>query len=207
MYLQLALDRLTREECFQIVKETESAIDWIEIGTGVIKEYGMAIVRDMKDRYPHKTIVADMKTCDAGKHEARQAFESGADISTVMAFSNDQTIKDSIEVARYYDKKIMIDLLGMLNRKRIDRLLEMGVDLICLHHGKDLQEQKGLDVKSFVIADSVSGIQISMAGGITVENLPEILMKKPDIIIVGSGITMAPDREYAAKYIKEQISK
>ncbi|WP_342433258.1 3-hexulose-6-phosphate synthase [Neobacillus sp. FSL H8-0543] len=207
MYLQLALDRLTREECFQIVKETESSIDLIEIGTGVIKEYGLAIVRDMKERYSHKTIVADMKTCDAGKHETQQAFKSGADISTVMAFSNDQTIMDSLEVAKYYDKRIMIDLLGVSDCKRIDRLIELGVDLFCLHHGKDLQKQKVLDYESFATSDFIEGIQVSVAGGITIENLSKILEKNPDIIIVGSSITMASDRGKVARYFKEKISK
>ncbi|MEW9671811.1 orotidine 5'-phosphate decarboxylase / HUMPS family protein [Ammoniphilus sp. 3BR4] len=99
MKLQLALDRLCWEQCFQVVQQVEDDIDWIEIGTGVIKEYGMAIVRKMKEQYPQKVIVADMKTCDAGKHEAQQAFDAGADITTVMAFSADRTIADTLEVA------------------------------------------------------------------------------------------------------------
>ncbi|PLR76772.1 Fe-S cluster assembly protein HesB [Bacillus sp. V3-13] len=207
MYLQLALDRVTREKCFQIVKETESAIDWIEIGTGVIKEYGMAIVRDMKAAYPHKTIVADMKTCDAGKHETRQAFEAGADISTVMAFCADQTIKDSLEVAKYYGKKIMVDLLGVTDGCRIHKLLDMGVELICLHHGKDLQKQTKLHKNSFAVADDVKGVMVSVAGGITMANLPDILEKNPDIVIVGSGITKTADRGKTARDIKEKLIK
>ncbi|MFJ7728551.1 3-hexulose-6-phosphate synthase [Neobacillus sp. NPDC097160] len=207
MFLQLALDRLTKEECFQIVEETEISIDWIEIGTGVIKEYGMAMVREMKANFPHKTIVADMKTCDAGKHETKQAFEAGADISTVMAFSANQTIKDSLEVARLYDKKIMVDLLGVFDWNRIDSLVEMGVDLLCFHYGKDMQTQRELDVKSLPFSDTLKDIQISVAGGISDKNLPEILLINPDIIIVGNGISMAADRGKAAAYIKEYISK
>lgn len=37
MNLQLALDRLTREQCFELPKSTERSIDFVELGTGVIK--------------------------------------------------------------------------------------------------------------------------------------------------------------------------
>lgn len=53
----------------------------------------MNIVREIRYNYLSFTIVADMKTFDAGRHQALQAFDSGADIMTVMAFSSDQTIK------------------------------------------------------------------------------------------------------------------
>lgn len=43
MKIQLALDRLTKQQCFSILEETADHIDWIEIGTGVIKEYGMGM--------------------------------------------------------------------------------------------------------------------------------------------------------------------
>src|SRR5690625_7760564 len=76
MKLQLALDRLTEKECLSVLEETKESIDIIEVGTGVIKEYGMSIVRTIRELYPDRLIVADMKTCDAGKHEALQAFEA-----------------------------------------------------------------------------------------------------------------------------------
>ncbi|PWW20535.1 orotidine 5'-phosphate decarboxylase/HUMPS family protein [Cytobacillus oceanisediminis] len=109
MKIQLALDRLTEEECFQLVDETYENIDWIEVGTGVIKEYGMNIVRKMKIAYPVKTIVADMKTCDAGKHEAEQALNAGADIITVMAFSDNSTIIEALKATKNHHKKVKID--------------------------------------------------------------------------------------------------
>src|SRR5699024_12053383 len=99
MKIQLALDRLSKKECFSIINETFDYIDWIEIGTSVIKEYGMEIVREIRKAYPNKTIVADMKICDAGGYEAEQVFNAGADITTVMGFSSNLTIVDTLKVA------------------------------------------------------------------------------------------------------------
>ena len=207
MNLQLALDRLTREECFQILKETAVSIDWIEIGTGVIKEYGMTIVREVKEAYPHKLIIADMKTCDAGKHEAIQAFEAGADITTVMAFSADKTIADTLEVAKKYEKRVMIDLLGVTNRDRMIRLQELGVNLVSLHFGKDMQQEGDFHTDLFSLIQNFSQFEVAVAGGITVQSLPTILAKNPTTLIVGSAITKANNAYEVASSMKGLINK
>ncbi|MFD1848857.1 3-hexulose-6-phosphate synthase [Oceanobacillus bengalensis] len=190
MKLQLALDRLTREESIRITKETEESIDIIEIGTGVIKEYGMSIIREFRALFPDKTILADMKTCDAGKHEARQAFEAGADITTVMAFSSDLTIKDTLQVAEEMGRRVMIDLLEVDSRERVAELKELGVELVSLHVGKDKQTEGKFNTRLFELVDGFD-FEVAVAGGINLENLPAIIEHKPDIVIAGSSITAA----------------
>ncbi|MBD1378916.1 3-hexulose-6-phosphate synthase [Metabacillus arenae] len=205
MNLQLALDRLTREECIQIVKETENEIDIIEVGTGVIKEYGMAIVREMRDRFPEKKIVADMKTCDAGKHEAHQAFKAGADITTVMAFSSNQTIIDTLDAAKQYGKRVMIDLLEVHSKDRIKELYELGVDLVSLHVGKDKQIEGNFHTDLFSLLEGFD-FEVTVAGGINLETLPDIVQKNPDTVIVGSAITKALNPQQVASEMKKLIS-
>lgn len=207
MNIQLALDRLTKEQCFRILKETKESVDWIEVGTGVIKEYGMSIIRDIKEAYPDKIIVADMKTCDAGKHEAIQAFEAGADITTVMSFSADKTITDSLDVARTYRKKIMIDLLGVTQQQRMVELSDFGVDLVSLHFGKDMQLEGELHTDLFSLVQDFSEFEVAVAGGIDLHSLPEILKKKPETIIVGSAITKATDCSEVALKMKGMINE
>jgi|HigsolmetaAR205D_1030408.scaffolds.fasta_scaffold00461_4 3-hexulose-6-phosphate synthase len=207
MKLQLALDRLTKKECFQILKETHSHVDWIEIGTGVIKEYGMQIVREIKAAYPHKVIVADMKTCDAGRHEAIQAFEAGADIMTVMAFSADRTITDTMEVAKQYHRQVMVDLLGISDQKRLFELESLGVELVSLHFGKDSQLEGELHTGMFRLLQGFSNFKIAVAGGIHLESLPSILEHNPDTIIVGSAVTKAENPAKAASKMKGLIKE
>ncbi|WP_226582134.1 3-hexulose-6-phosphate synthase [Halobacillus litoralis] len=203
MNLQLALDRMTKEECFRMLAETEESIDWIEVGTGVIKEYGMAIVREIKQAYPEKIIVADMKTCDAGKHEAAQAFRSGADITTVMAFSADQTIRDTLKVADESGGRVMIDLLGITDSKRIEELSQLGVDLVSLHFGKDMQESGEMKEEDlFSLIKEHSGLEVAVAGGINSGSLPRVLREGPDTIIVGSAITKQKDSSQSAQSMK-----
>lgn len=199
--LQLALDRLSWDECMDRMKETENDVDWIEIGTGVIKEYGMAIVREAKQRFPDHTVVADMKTCDAGQHEARQAFEAGADITTVMAFSEDRAIHDTLKVAGEYGKRVMVDLLSVQRRDRISELERMGVDLVNLHFGKDMQQEGSFRTDLFsLVADTKA--DVAVAGGIDVALLPEILQRNPETIIVGSAITRSENPRQTAAEMK-----
>ncbi|TWT05287.1 Fe-S cluster assembly protein HesB [Planococcus sp. CPCC 101016] len=203
MKFQLALDRLTKEECFAILEETALYIDWIEVGTGVIKEYGMSIVRDIKAAYPQKILVADMKTCDAGKHEALQAFEAGADIMTVMAFSADKTIIDALEAAKKSNKRVMVDLLGVTDSHRLKELQRMGVDLVGLHHGKDMQLEKEMSGDLLMLAQGSTDLEVAIAGGITKESLPALLDKKLTALIIGSAITKAANPGQEAKEMKE----
>ncbi|MBM7552015.1 3-hexulose-6-phosphate synthase [Thalassobacillus pellis] len=203
MNLQLALDRLTKEECFGILKETSDNIDWIEIGTGIIKEYGMELTRQIKKTYPDKTLVADMKTCDAGRAEATQAFEAGADIMTVMAFAADKTISDTLEAAREHNKRVMVDLLGVTNKQRIEQLRSLGVNLVSIHFGKDMQETGTMGKEVFSLVEDTHAMEIAVAGGINLQSLPEVLVYQPDTVIVGSAITKQKDRQKAARELKE----
>ncbi|WP_025698066.1 orotidine 5'-phosphate decarboxylase / HUMPS family protein, partial [Paenibacillus forsythiae] len=84
MKIQLALDRMSIEEAADMVRRTEPYIDWIEVGTSLIKEFGMASVEALKREFPHKTIVADMKTFDNAQYEFELCFGAGADVATVM---------------------------------------------------------------------------------------------------------------------------
>lgn len=207
MNFQLALDRLTKEQCFELLEETEPAIDWIEVGTGVIKEYGMAIVRDIKAAYPEKVLVADMKTCDAGKHEAMQAFEAGADITTVMAFSADKTITDTLEVAEKYGKRIMIDLLGVKDSSRLKELQKLGVNLVSLHYGKDMQLEGEMGEDLFSLIQGLEGMDVAIAGGINKESLVNLLNKPLSTVIIGSAITAAENPGQAASDMKEVMNQ
>ncbi|WP_163538950.1 3-hexulose-6-phosphate synthase [Gracilibacillus sp. YIM 98692] len=205
MKLQLALDRLPREECIRIVKETEEFIDIVEVGTGVIKEYGMSIVRELRELYPNKEILADMKTCDAGKHEAKQAFDAGADIVTVMAFSSSLTIKDTLKVAEEYEKRIMIDLLEVDSSDKIAQLQDLNVDLVSLHVGKDKQQEGSFNTDLFSLVKGYH-FETSVAGGVHLDTLPEIAKEDPDIIIVGSAITKSENPQEVARKMKEVMS-
>lgn len=204
MKLQLALDRLPKDTCIQLAEDTKEYVDIIEIGTGVIKAYGMSIVREMRRLFPDKTILADMKTCDAAKHEVKQALEAGADITTVMGFSADASIKDALQEAEKRGGQIMIDLLGIQSKYRIKELTSLGVDLVSLHVGKDQQSEGAFHKDLFQLTEG-TGLTVAVAGGINEASIADIVENHPDIIIVGSTITGQENPQKIAAILKSYM--
>ena len=100
MQLQLALDLVDIEEARQILHETGSAVDIIEIGTPFVLRDGIIPVSTISREYPSHTVLADFKIMDGGGYEAKLAFDAGADIVTVLAAAEDITIKSVVTEAR-----------------------------------------------------------------------------------------------------------
>ena len=206
MKLQVALDRLTYEECFNIISKIFPYTDIVEIGTGVIKEYGLGLVKSIKEEYPELIVLADVKICDAGESESETAFNYGADIITVMSFSDIKTIKDCIRVAEKYDGKVVVDLLNNHSADTLATLKQAGVKNISVHLGKD--QQQSADHSMGKLADILKEYDLKTfyAGGINEHNVYNYLKYEPDVIIVGSGITSNENPENAAKTIKRIIN-
>lgn len=205
MNIQLALDRLTIPEAIRLTRLVESDIDWIEVGTSLIKEFGMDSVREMKNAFPHKTILADTKTTDNAKYEAEISFTAGADIITVMGTAPLITIETCMEMARSYKKRVMIDFLNT-SREQQESLLAIEGAIFCLHISKDEQELMG--ERAWKNNQTAAGYltakhTIAAAGGITLDSLPQLLTSGIDIAIIGSAITKADNPSNVAKQFRK----
>ena len=206
--LQIALDLLNEDRAIQIAKESvKGGADWIEAGTPLIKSEGMDIIRKLRDVFPDKKIVADMKTMDTGAFETEMAAKAGADIVVILAAADNLTIQDSIRSARKYGTKIMIDLIGVKDKiKRVKELTNLGIDYLCIHIGIDEQmigiTPLELLKQTFINTD----IPIAVAGGINNENVPDLIKTGASIIIVGSAITKSKNIIEATQNIKKAMN-
>lgn len=202
MKIQLALDRMEINEAIELTRKVEDSIDWIEVGTSLIKEFGMASVREMKKNFPAKMIVADIKTIDNARYEFEMCFEAGADVATVMGLSPLVTIEACMEVAKRYNKLVMIDLLNTTEQQKRD-LLQYKDAVFCEHVSKDQQEELGASNHGAGSRNFYAPtMTIAAAGGITLDSL-ESLRKtlNPSVVIIGSAITKAENpAEAAAKF-------
>ncbi len=205
MKLQLALDDITLEEAMELVANVRDYVDIIEVGTPMVMEYGMAPVRELKKRFPDKKVLADLKIMDAGKYESEIAFKAGADYITVLGVTDDGTIEGCVEAARAHRGLVVADMICVKDaEERIRRLEELGIDILSVHTGVDQQAAGRTPLDDLkVMRRAVTAAEISVAGGISAETLPAYLEYKPEIVIVGSGITHAEDpRKVAEKIYK-----
>ncbi len=208
MKLQLALDIIPLNEAIELTKKVKDYIDWIEVGTPLIKKEGIRAVEEIRKAFPKETIVADLKTIDAGKWEAELGFSSGADIINVLGCANDSTILNTLKIAEKYNKSIIADLLGVENKViRAKGLENLGVHYLGIHTASDEQTRGISPLEELEIISKIAKIPLVVAGGINLRTIDEILKFHPDIIVVGSGITKAEDPEKTAKALRDKIKK
>ncbi|MED0658350.1 3-hexulose-6-phosphate synthase [Heyndrickxia coagulans] len=209
MELQLALDLVDIPEAIEIVKEVEEYIDIVEIGTPVVKIWGLEAVKQMKEAFPNLRVLADLKTMDAAAYEVMKASEAGADIVTVLAAAEDLTIKGAVEEAKKQGKQVLVDMIAVKNlEERAKEIDAMGVDYICVHTGYDLQavgKNSFEDLKK--IKAVVKNAKTAIAGGIKLETLPEAIKAQPDLVIVGGGIAGQKDKKAVAAKMKEMLQQ
>ncbi|WP_027410522.1 3-hexulose-6-phosphate synthase [Anoxybacteroides tepidamans] len=205
MHLQLALDRMTIDTAIEVTKEVYNEIDWIEIGTSLIKEFGIESIQAMKQEFPDKILVADMKTMDNAKYECQLCFEAGADVLTVMGAAPAITVETCLNEAAKRKKQVMIDLLNV-NLERLPQLLQYEEAIFCLHFSKDQQELSAPPQQHpLLFFPALEGVRIAVAGGISIDTVETVKRMNPSIVIVGSAITKAVDKKKAARELKQAI--
>jgi len=207
MQLQLALDLVGIPEAIELVREVEPFIDIVEIGTPVIINEGLHAVKAVKEAFPNLTVLADLKIMDAGGYEVQKASEAGADIITVLGVSDNSTITGAVQEAKKRNKKIMVDMINVKNLEERAREIDgFGVDYIAVHSGYDHQAAV---LNSFAdlaaIKRVVKNAKTAIAGGIKLGTLPEVVAAKPDLVIVGGGITGQADKAATAAEMQRII--
>lgn len=204
MKLQLALDRMDLHQAIELTRKAEESVDWIEVGTSLIKEFGVRSIRELKQAFSDKIIVADMKTIDNAKYELQICFDAGADVVTVMGVAPTVTIETCMEEAAKRNKTVMIDLLNA-GEEQIGRLLQYSEAIFCHHISKDQQEANENQKINYHDSPDSEHLQFAVAGGISIDSLDLIKNAKPSVVIIGSAITKASDPKAAAKKLKETI--
>lgn len=204
MKLQLALDTVGLKEALSLLGEVSSFIDIVEVGTPFIIRDGISAVTEIKKTLPSMEVLADLKIMDAGEFEADLGFKGGADIVTVLAVADDATIRGVISSARKWKKRVMVDMIGVANlTERAEEIDVLGADYLCVHTAFDLQATGRNPLEDLrKVKKVIRKTAIAVAGGIRLETLGETVREKPEVIIVGAGITARDDRRETAAAMK-----
>ena len=204
MKIQLACDFYCLEDALKVLKEIVEEIDIIEVGTDLMLAEGTRALRIIKETYPDKILLSDMKVMDGGRELGELAYKNGADIFTVLGLASEETIQAACSVARQYHKKVCVDMIGLAdNLEKAKQYSQWGADYLCVHTADDQLHNKNF---YHCLADYVNAIgacSCSIAGGINPDNLKSICKYEPEIIVVGGYITRAANPKQALKDIKE----
>ena len=207
--LQVALDLLELDRAVEIAGEAvRGGADWIEVGTPLIKSEGMQAVRVLRERFPDREIVADMKIADTGAVEVEMAAKSGAGIVCILADADDAVIVEAVRSARKYGVRLMADLINVADPvSRSRELAALGVDYINAHVGIDQQMigRSSLDLLRRLAGEV--GVPIAVAGGLDAATASEAVAAGASVVIVGGNIVKAADVTGAARQVREAIDR
>ena len=207
MKLQVAIDRVTLEKAESLVKAFDGVADIIEIGTSLVKDYGLLKLKELTSKTISSQILGDIKTSDEGAYEFKQGFKQGFNILTVMGSASLETIEKCYEVSEKSNGTMMIDLLECSDKK-IKEISNFRNAIYCIHASIDREKliNPGKIIKIF--KEKFPKInRIAVAGGITLDSITELNKYNIELVIVGSAITGTDNPIEIAKQFKEVIEK
>ena len=207
MLLQVAIDKA---ESFGVIAELRGIADIIEIGTPLLKRFGIGAIATARELCPDTAVLADTKTVDAGHLEAEMAFRAGAGLMTVLSSASRATHAAVGRVAARFGALVVVDTITESGKPELlpaDATFPEAFAYVGVHSPTDARLAG--DQSSGHI-DAVSemrrrGFRVALAGGLGPQTLDAVLKVEPEIVIVGSAITGADDPRGVAKWIKDRL--
>ena len=205
--LQLALDDILLADALRLIEKVRPYVDIIEVGTPLAIREGMHAVRALREAFPEKEILADLKIMDAGEYEAGIAFEAGADYCTVLGCTDLLTIEGCLKAAEKAGRRLFVDMITVDDMDaRVRQLEAIGVTHIAAHTGTDRQAAGGTPLEDLrILKAAAKKSVISVAGGIRPETVETYLAAGADVVIVGGGICHTDDPAAAARAIWDKL--
>lgn len=206
--LQLALDELSLESAYKVLDTgVDEVVDIIECGTILIGSEGRKAVSILRDRYPHKKLVADFKIADSGKVMAGMLLDGKPDLITVICAANHKTMKAVVDEIkdRNLNTEVQMELYGNWTFDEIDIWKNIGINHVVLHHSVD--ETAGWSKKELEIVKKLcdKDINVTVTGGIDLDSI-ELFKGLPIYcIIAGRSIRKADNPKLEAQKMKDKI--
>lgn len=209
IFLQLALDFVDLSRALLVAESAMAAgADWLEAGTPLIKSEGLNAVRELRRRFPHHCIVADMKIMDAGRIEVECAAKAGANLVDVLGAASDATIAECIQAGKNYGAKIVVDLISVPDPVTRARQVEaLGADYLTVHVAIDDQMVGRDPFETLRQVSQAVQIPVGVAGGINSATAAQAVASGASYIIVGGAITKAKNPDQATREIRRAIDE
>lgn len=205
--LQVALDLFSTEEALKVLDQVGEYVDIIELGTPLMIAEGARVIKSVKEKYPDKIIFADIKVMDGGGVVPKVCFDAGADMVSVLAAADDHTIQATINLAKEYNGKVLVDMCSVKDIAGRGKEVEaMKPDYICVHVGYDIQATGVDPIEELRKLDEVK-CHKAIAGGIKLATFEAAVESPADVIISGGGIYNQPNMREVAAQMREILNK
>ncbi len=115
LLLQVAIDKA---ENLGVIAQVRGIADIIEIGTPLLKRFGIGAIATARELCPDTPILADTKTVDAGDLEAEMVLGAGARLMTVLSSTSPATHAAVGKVAARFGALVVVDTITEFGQAR-----------------------------------------------------------------------------------------
>lgn len=210
--LQVALDETSLEDAVKSVKQYGHVIDIVEVGTILHYAEGAKATSVLRQMYPNKILLDDIKGADAGKTLAEICFKAGADTMTAICSADTNTMIAMLKVAKSYgeNKDVQVELYGDWTFEHAQNWIDAGLTQVVYHRSRDaeLAGKKWSNDDLSKIAKLIEmGLKVTITGGLNVEDLVLFQDLAIHCVIAGRSIRGAVNPEQAALDFKTEIAR
>lgn len=210
MKVQFAVDCISLARGIELANQIRDYIEIIELGEEFIAKYGHMAIREFKQEFPEKKILADIKIMDSGYKVGLPCLEAGADIITVCSRAKEKTIAEAIRACRETGKECFVDLVAEPDYAAVvDKINRLKPDYVCAHLSGDdsrdgqAETTRRLEAMMEEIKKCKFDAKLVLSGAIKVENIPSVQKCNPHHVIIGRAIKEAEDPVAVAKAFYE----
>jgi 3-hexulose-6-phosphate synthase len=207
MLLQIAFDK---PEHLALLSQVKPYADIIEIGTPVLKRFGLSAITTARELCPDVLVLADTKTVDAGQLEADMVFGAGASFMTVLSCASPATHRAVGDRASAFGATVIVDTItesGKIDLLPPDITFPESFGYVAVHSPTDARLAGNMSTGHIDAVKEMHarGFKVSLAGGIGPATLHAVIAVAPEIVVVGSAITEAANPKEVAGWIRQKL--
>lgn len=207
MLLQVAFDK---PEHLALLPQMRPFADIVEIGTPVLKRFGVAAITTARELCPDVLVLADTKTVDGGQLEADMVFGAGAAFMTVLSCASSATHETVGRRAEAFGATVIVDTITESGKAELlppSATFPKSFGYVAVHSPTDARLAGNTSTAHIDAVRQMHdrGFRVSLAGGIGPDTLDAVIAVHPDIVVVGSAITESANPKETAKWIRDRL--
>jgi 3-hexulose-6-phosphate synthase len=208
MKLQIAFDMTDLDKAISIAAAVASYASIIEIGSLLLLKHGVQSITAFRQAFPEKTLLADAKIVDRGKHVVNMLVQAGADWVTVMAGTSKDVIHSVSSTAHELNKSVMLDLIDAcsLGQSALEAK-SLGINALLFHQPYEHKEEPLAIADKWEMVRGNTKLPIFISGKITKESIEKIKQLNPDGLVLGRIITDAQDPVKEAQFFYDAFNE
>ena len=207
MLLQIAFDK---PEHLALLPQVKPFADIVEIGTPLLKRFGVAAITTARELCPDVLVLADTKTVDAGQLEADMVFGAGAAFMTVLSCASRATHETVGKRAEAFGATVIVDTITESGKAELlpkDASFPASFGYVAVHSPTDARLAGSTSTAHIDAVKDMHarGFRVSLAGGIGPATLPAVIEVAPEIVVIGSAVTEAANPKEVLQWVRDRL--